>query len=251
MKRLDGPTQFVITGAERTGTNLLIGLINQYNGCYCGGELFNMAQIVKNLLPWKDINENDRPTLIALRQVDPVDFWQKLFQRRRDEGEQAIGFKLLYKHTLQCKPLVDALESDHNTRIVHMVRENQLRRYVSERQARAAGKWSYTYKDELVEMPSVVVSAVDLVKSILDTNQLEREFDKRFASHPCIKVTYENLARAPALVAADVIRFLGLNDAKVQPVTTFRKTGAEDISQVIQNYDELRSQIAQWASFFD
>lgn len=64
----DAARQFVIVGTERTGTNLLIGMLRD---CCAGGELFNSENIRKGIIPWPEIAEANRTELLALRKSDP------------------------------------------------------------------------------------------------------------------------------------------------------------------------------------
>lgn len=70
--------RFVIVAAERTGTNLLISLLNQCEHCFCGSELFNRANIANDRIPWHDIADSERTRLLALRRADSIGFWDEL-----------------------------------------------------------------------------------------------------------------------------------------------------------------------------
>ena len=59
--------KFVIVAAERTGTNLLVGLLNDYDRCFVGNELFNPVNISGDVIPWRDISPTDVPALGDLR----------------------------------------------------------------------------------------------------------------------------------------------------------------------------------------
>jgi hypothetical protein len=50
----------VIVAAARTGTNLLIGLLNDFEGCFVGSELFNDNNVSNDIIPWHDISDGLR-----------------------------------------------------------------------------------------------------------------------------------------------------------------------------------------------
>jgi hypothetical protein len=97
--------RFVIVATERTGTNLLVSLLDQHENCFCGNELFNPVTIRRDIIPWHGIEEPQRARLIALRRADLVKFWDELCAMRLSRGFRVVGFKLMYHHGPTEKPL--------------------------------------------------------------------------------------------------------------------------------------------------
>ena len=246
-----GPQRFIVTGPERTGTNLLVGLLNQYSGCYCGGELFNNGVIAKGGLPWIDIPEPERARLVALRVENPLAFLAELQAAAEARGHAVIGLKLLYTHGLGQPAVLEALAADKTVKVIHVTRRNLLRRLVSERQARALGMWSVGRGAGAIEMPKVAIDLAEVAKSLALTQQRQAAFEQTFAGHQVLRIVYEDLAARPAHVAARAAEFLGLPPLAKPPIVTLRKTGSEDLSQVLEGFAELRANFRQWASFFD
>jgi len=247
----EGPRRFIVTGPERTGTNLLVGLLNQYSGCYCGGELFNSGIIARGGLPWVDMPEPERARLVALRLENPLAFLAEVQSAAEAQGHTAVGLKLLYAHGLGQPTVLEALAADKTVKVIHVTRRNLLRRLVSERQARTLGKWSVGRGAAAVEMPKVAIELADLARSLALTRQRQATFEQTFAGHQVLHIVYEDLAARPAHVAARAAEFLGLPPLQKPPIITLRKTGSEDLSQVLEGYAELRANLRQWASFFD
>ena len=244
------PKKFVVVAAGRTGTNLLLGLLNDYDGCFVGNELFNPVHISNDFIPWRDIQEPERAALLELRQSDPVAFWKSLCDRSEAGGYRAIGFKLLYGHGLSQKALLDHLAGDDTISIVHIVRRNLLRRLVSERQAYATGKWAAGAAAPAEARPAVTSTMSEIVSSFQYMETQQAAFDSMFANHPMIKVVYEDLARRPFRTALRVAAFLGL---KYSPTATikYQKTGSENLSEALIDFDSLRAKFRRWSSFFD
>jgi len=244
-------TSFVVVGSERTGTNLLIGMLNQYPSCYCGGELFNSSQIEKDRMPWKYIADADLPRLVALRKTDPIALWRELCASSKKSGIRTAGFKLLYKHGLANEAILAELVADKDVSVIHVVRRNQLRRHVSERQARAAQKWAFGAAEPVPAMAVVEISVNDMVRSFQESANLRDDYDARFSSHRLFTVIYEDLSERPEETVGKVAEFLGLsaNGLKVRP--TFRKTGTDRIPDSLADYEALRAKFRLWSSYFD
>ena len=239
--------RFVIVGAERTGTNLLIGLLNQIEGLYCGNELFNPGQIAKDRIAWKDLGDR-REALLQRRRDDPVGFLDAL---RAGTAEPVTGFKLLYGHGLKLPALLEALAADKELHVLHVRRRNLLRRLVSERQARAASRWAAGSGTEAAPLPRVEIAPADLAADFREIELRQAEFAARFADHATLEIVYEDLAAAPERVALRAAAFLGLEAGGARPAVTFQKTGAESLADALGNADELRAQMRRWAAFFD
>jgi len=105
----------VIVAAARTGTNLLAGLLNDFEGCFVGSELFNDNNVSNDIIPWHDISDADRLAF------------------------QTVGFKLLYSQGLSQKDLLEHLVTDETVPIIHLKRRNLLRTHAR----RSDGEWYY------------------------------------------------------------------------------------------------------------
>jgi hypothetical protein len=159
-----GP-RFVIVTTARTGSNLLVSLLNNYKHCYCGGELFNNDNIAIDRIPWLEIPELERAKLLALRRTDATEFWNQLCAIGLSQGYRALGFKLMYVHTLGQKSLLENILADRSIRIIHLTRRNLLRRLVSEQQARETKQWVLIGKAERKPRPRVEIPCEAILKS--------------------------------------------------------------------------------------
>lgn len=242
---------FVIVAAPRTGTNLLIGLLNDFEGCFVGNELFNDKNISNDIIPWHDISDADWPVLLALRRRDPVVFWQTLCAHSANRGFQTVGFKLLYSQGLSQEDLLEHLVADETIPIIHIKRRNLLRRLVSERQASATGRWAVSATSAARAPPKVAITINDIVRSIGTTEAHQATFDSRFAEHPVLRLIYEDLARRPVRTAERVAEFLGLRAARNPPTVKYRKTGHEKLLDTMADFKSLRAKMRRWGSFFD
>jgi LPS sulfotransferase NodH len=250
-RKAEAVRRFVVIGAERTGTNLLISMLNQYQDCYCGNELFNPGQIAQEKLPWLDVDEATRERLVALRTEEPVGFLEELRSVAHARGFGVVGFKLMYNHALSHPELLDALTADASLRIIHVTRRNLVQRLVSERQARATKRWAVGRGDETPTMPKVEIDMADLVASLARTESRQAMFQEKFAGHETLNVIYEDIAARPERLAARAAEFLGLPPLQRSPIVKLRKMGAESLGDALIGADALRAQLRRWAAFFD
>lgn len=245
------PVRFVIVAAERTGTNLLIGLLNDFPAFFSGFELFNPVNIAKDIIPWGGIEAGELPALLDQRRSDPVGFWDALCKHAEAAGSDAVGFKLLYGHGLAQPELLDRLKADRSIRIIHITRRNLLRRIVSERQAVESGSWAQGVGAKAEPPGPVEISVRDLTNSFATILEQQETFERLFADHPILRIVYEDLANRPAEVARRAGEFLRLRDGPEKASVKYRKTGADDVADVLLGFDELRSTFRRWASYFE
>jgi LPS sulfotransferase NodH len=243
--------RFIIVAAERTGSNLLVGMLNDYDGCFCGNELFNFVNLSKDIIPWHDIPGVDLSALLVERKNDPVVFWNRLWVSSVRKGYSTIGFKLMYSHVASQKVLVEYLVADRAIRVIHLTRRNQLRRLVSEHQARATNEWAARWGANVEARPAVAISTNDIVNSFQKIEAQQAMVDSVFANHAVLRLVYEDLVQRPFQVAERVARFLGLCSLAKPTRLQYQKTGAENISEALTDFDALRAKLRRWASFFD
>jgi hypothetical protein len=242
--------RFVVVATDRTGTNLLLGMLREHPQCICGGELFNPVEIEKDRLGWH-ASEDELPGLLEKRRTDPLGLLDELYARGFASGGAAVGFKLMYWHGLIHRPVLDALAADASLKVIHVTRRNLLRRAVSEAQAKAMRRWSVSREVDLPDMPAVELDAAQLLESVVLTQDRETLYGQLFAQHDVLHVVYEDLAARPAVVAERTAAFLGLRPFPTPPAPTLQKTGAESLSDVLSNADALRARFRRWAAYFD
>ncbi len=246
-----GRVRFVVVGAARTGTSLLVSLLNANRECLCGGELFNEALVAEDIIPWRGLEESRRGELLDLRHVDAAKFWDSLSADEISPGRRAVGFKLLYWHGLERPSLLESLTADKSLRVIHITRRNLLRRAISERRAEMTDRWVVHRGAPIEPCPRVPLLAGELASSIARIEAHQREFDTLFADHPTLRVIYEDLANDPDRLAARASAFLGLEQSDCPVPIKYERTGASDLTDAVVGLEELRARVRRWASFFD
>lgn len=205
---------------------------------------------------------DNHPNAVCLTEMFNPDYTEKLYpfteytpeQQILDEyifheypsSVQAVGFCL---HRVGARfgnwpDLWSILEKMDDLYIISLRRENLLRRY-----------WSFqirTIQDLKNQSPEP--REFDKERLIADferqTSKI-REFDERFAHHPLLKITYEQMCNDYGPTMKQVQEFLGLPHVDLQPGTNRRLT--PKLTEKVTNYEQLKKEFAdtQWASFFD
>lgn len=245
------PTRFVLLGAERTGTNLLMGMLDSHPDCCTLNEVFNEFFIQSGSMPWFTPGMPEEPELIDLRISDPVRFIERLYATGAACGFRAIGFKLMYGQAESFPQVRDYLLSDPDIHIIHLKRRNLLRRFVSERQALAAGIWAQESGSRAPAPPAVELSAMECVWDLNDKEEHASKYGKMLTDRPNVfEAFYEHLAGDPVSVGRRGQQFLSLEpmgDVEIR----YRKTGSERLEDVVSNFAELKARFLRWASYFE
>jgi LPS sulfotransferase NodH len=247
----------VVLGTERSGTNLLGGLLDSHPKCTMGEELFNPTIIADHVVPWYIIgvgsffNEEECKEFDKLRAQNPIEFIDKIYSSASERGYSSVGFKYMYSHVLKHREVIEHLLADPDILFIHIIRRNLFRRFVSEKQAEASGIWAQqVYKNEIEHEPlkfefnHVIWDLFDKIGYI--------EYYKGYFSNKnnYIEVYYEDLASRPQAVANRVIRFLGL-EVQEELEVRWRKTGTDSLRKAVANYDVTKARLRHWLSFFE
>ncbi|MAT94607.1 MAG: hypothetical protein CME59_18705 [Halioglobus sp.] len=234
--------QFVIVGAPRTGSTLLVKTLNTLDDVRCHGELLGVNGVRGYEDGFDPANASQaqrdaRMTrLFEQRRADPLGF----IQQALSSDCAATGFKALYA-ALQhpdWQAVVDDLLS-RSTRFVHLLRNNELRRYVSEQILLAGGPIHSGAGGRSEQSVSVHID-IDAFASAREAMRNEaQQVRERLAGCPLLELDYEALSRDTAGTVAGVCRFLGVQVEPRAIVPALRKVGAADLRAVVSNYDEL------------
>ena len=119
-------TKFVIYGQSRSGSTLLVELINTHPDVQCDGELFN-----------EDAARIGNRVLLSLVRTFPIPY---LLHRRRRAAVKAYGFKLLFYHLPRTRQVMKILALT-GWKFVHVYRKNIARQSLSNIVAETTQRW--------------------------------------------------------------------------------------------------------------
>lgn len=236
-------TRFVIVGAARTGSTMLVRTLDGLAGVRCHGELLNpdgvrgYADGFDAFAATPQERKARADQLDGARSADPA-----AFVRDALAGDAAVnGFKALYSAFLDphWSPAIDDLRGDPGVKFVHLVRHNELRRYVSEQILHSGGTNHSAVGGRSNRSVRVTVD-IDAFCRSRDATRDERERARQLmAGHDVLEVGYEDMSGQPGEVIAGICAFLGVvvDPAAIEPA--LRKVGASDLRESVHNYDEL------------
>jgi LPS sulfotransferase NodH len=228
----DGFRRFIVLSRSRTGSNLLISLLDSHPDIRAEGEIFAKLE---------GRNYED-----VLRQA-----WG-----RQPFNVKAKGFKIFYYHPLDDEScgLRDDLVSMDDLYVIHLKRRNILRTLVSRKIAGLRDVWLVSSDNSAsTDRKDVSVSFTmdELNEAFRQTREWEEAADHDFRNHPLLSIAYEDLADGPTAAFRTVTDFLGVR--YMQPATELRKQNTRTLEETIANYDELKEAFArtEWAPFFE
>lgn len=242
--------QFILLSTPRTGTNLIVEMLNSHPDCLAGYELFSEVDIENNHLAWYLDNVTlDSPALCELRRRDPVRLIEELHALSVARGFKASGFKLMYYQAEDQPAVRDYLLQNSAIRVIHVKRHNRLRRLVSMRQAMASGDWRVVAGQRIAPQP-VRLSLEEIAWDIAEVKRYEREYGVLDDTQRVLHLYYEEMVQDIPGTARQLWSFLGLRAWSSVKIETL-KTGTATLRQSIANYAELQEQIAELSSYFD
>lgn len=190
--------------------------------------------------------------MAAERDRDPIKFLYKIVLDL--QGEKAVCLKLKHDELVrpEYKVLRDEIVNDRDFRIIHLRRENLLRRYLSWYIANNVTRVTLAVHGQAVpEIQPVVLEPCQCQKDFDTILAKEREFAELFAQHPGFRISYEEMITPGSEKLPALLDFMGVPRREL--TTTTQKLGSGDLRKVIANFDELRSYFADspYSKFFE
>jgi len=242
--------RFLILSTARSGTNLLVDLLNSHPDCLCGYEIFSRVHLASDHIPWPLEDLPDLGALCALRHSDPVALVDRLDRLTRARGYRAVGFKLMYIEAEETPTIREHLLADPGIRVVHVHRRQSLRRLVSLRRAQRTGEWLVRDGEPQTRPPPVRLTLRDIVNEFEYLREQEQSYAALDATHPVLHLTYEDMIVDLRATARELFGFLGLRPWDQWTAGTV-KTGTDSLREAIANYDELKRKVIELAASFE
>lgn len=231
----------MVLSRARSGSNLLMSLLNSHPNVYGRGEVFTHL--------------HGRETTTTLDEVFA----------RYPHYTEAVGFKLFYYHPIdgtesERRDLWQQLIEMGDLHIIHLRRKNLLRTLTSKKIALKQGVWKSTLSraidpdERAIVLPvqkQVNFTQAELEQAFQESDVWQSEAKNMFSQHPFLEVFYEDLAENIELEFQQVSNFLDLK--YVQPHTKLKRQNPEKLEALIENYAELRKHFSNslWSSYFE
>ena len=221
---------FVVITRSRTGSNLLMSLLNSHPNIVAKGELFRS-------LDGKSCKET----------------WVNTFVNMPKQIKY-FGFKIFYYHPLDSndKEIWDYIKEDKSIRLIHLTRDNMLKTVVSREIADRTNTWTNKWgkniqlSDKQVEIDiDYCLNEFEITKE--SENSTKNEYNREFF----IELTYEDLIKDNQKMMNEVFNFLELKETKVK--SGYKKQNKEKLEELIVNYKDLYEAIkrTKWSYLLD
>jgi len=235
--------RFVIVGAPRTGSTLLVRTLNSLSGVRCHGELLqrNVVRGLEDGFDPEQATAEERKAraqrLYDAREAGPVDF----IEQALSGDSLAIGLKITYEIFFdeRWRAVIERLVGNSDTRFIHLKRHNDLRRYVSEEILYAGGPNHSGAGGRAEQAVQINVDIDAFLTRQGAINDAEKSFRSMVAGRDVLDVSYEAMAED---IGREVSRVCAFLDPAIDASGTqaaLSKVGAKDLRETVSNVDEL------------
>ena len=279
---IDGGTDyrpFILLCDTRTGSTMLSSFLSSHPHALMFAELFRADLFDHAPFDRPGFRRRSRdPDVVERRRTDPVAFLERDVFTTYPAAMNAVGFKLIYSHGRSERMWWDDPDDDFrwnpgrrvwweaesdlwahlkqrtDVAVVHLTRENLLRRVLSSVMAKQTGRWGAGVTggvaDAQDERPAVRIDP-ELCRSEFEvyTRKVD-EANDWFADHDVLSLTYEGVLADRTAKLRRLQTFLGLEPLPLQTQT--QKQEKRPLHEAIANYDELRRHFEDtpWSRFF-
>lgn len=235
--------KFVILSAPRTGSTLLVKTLNTVPGICCHGELF-LPKHVRGLEDGFDAlnatpeQRQARATeLLRARESDQVEFIANALNRPGG----AVGLKIIYEDLLKprWRTVLTWMLEQPDMHFIHLVRDNALRRYISERVMQEGGAIHSGMGGGSKRKVQVSIDPLAFEGRCKEIALEAQRVERALVDKPILQVQYESLAKNLPSSVANICRFLGMEVSELQVEPALQKVGHQDLQAAVLNYQEL------------
>jgi LPS sulfotransferase NodH len=225
---------FVLLAEMRTGSNFLEANLNTLPDTACYGEAFNPHFIGK-------LNQDSAfGVTLAQREADPT----LLLRQMRAQGPSLTGFRYFHDHDPRVLPLV--LADERCAKII--LTRNPVESYVSLKIAQATGQWKLTQAKRL-KTAKAQFDGPEFTAHLaqLQEFQLALMHGLQTSGQTAFYIDYEDINDTDVLNG--LARFLGIDATFAAPDDTLKKQNPEDISEKVENFEEMAAALSQLDRF--
>ncbi len=218
----------------RTGSNFLEANLNAIPGIACHGEAFNPHFIGK-------LNQTEAFGItLQQREADP----DLLLRQMRAQSPGLSGFRYFHDHDPRILPGV--LADPCCAKII--LTRNPVESYVSWKIAQATGQWKLTQAKRLKTAKAHFDTAEFTAHlAQLQAFQMRLMHGLQTSGQTAFYIDYEDINDTDVLNG--LARFLGVEAALTAPDATLKKQNPEDISEKVENFEEMAVALSQLDRF--
>lgn len=232
--------RFLIICAARTGSTMLRWMLNSHPKICCHGEVFSLPSIRGFVGISDDETAPIFHMLQKIRSMDPVSFLEHYVFC---PGQfPVVGAKIQYASLQEpaWKSLFKKILSDYDIRIVHLIRENKLKRFVSHYIAAQKTHVNLALtRDQIPQPVRITLSPEECINDLIETEKAENRFREFFKIHQVFEITYEQILDSKSYKLNELQNFLGVVPTKLKMKTL--KLNSDNLKDLIENYHELKN----------
>lgn len=213
--------KFIIITYARTGSNLLMSYLDSHKMLEARGELF------------RDI-----------RGSNSRDVWNNFFSKK-SKNIKFAGFKLFYTHPFHTddKAVWDIIANDKDIRIIHLVRKNKIRTYLSGEIAKKTDRWTRKGNNSItLDEKRIEIDFDNFFGRLDDIDKYENRTREDYKNHQFIEICYEDLVSNKDKTLNKVYNFLGVT-TKSAAKSNYKKQNSESLKELIMNFDQFNSKV--------
>ncbi|MBE9080343.1 sulfotransferase [Romeria aff. gracilis LEGE 07310] len=248
--------KFIVLTRPRSGSNLIGDYLGSSSQIALSGEIF---QNLKKRIIWNywQPQKYKSPETLALRRDHPIRFLEDIVFRPYPVHLQAVGFKLFYSQARSPRQDVvwDYLKSDSTIKVIHLIRHNLLKVYLS-RQLATKNK-SFIQRRRLFSRSEpapaqapIRLSYENCVEEFEKSILWQQEMRTFFSDHVVEEVVYEDFLKDKKSTLDNLQLFLGARPERLR--TSLLRQSKQSLADSIENYWELKEKFSDtpWADFF-
>ncbi len=236
------PIPFMIFATQRTGSNWLMGMLDNHPAIASYDELLDGdgsdwgRQDLEFFKPYCARHRKRDRRIGRARWL--FRYLNKLYSPQPDI--EAVGMKLMYNQLWHNASILIYMMR-HRVRVVHLVRMNRFDILLSEETAEARQRY-HAWQGDAVETPTVTLDPQKVISwlRILEYRVRIARCILKLLPIRHIEVSYEQLTAEPSLVY-EVLSFIGVEAQAESPSLTsgFRKLNTDKRHDIIENYAEI------------
>lgn len=230
---------FVILGSPRSGSNLLVELLNSHSSICCHAELYSEKgaySVEKHCFC-----ANDSKRLLWLRDRFPRVFLKWIWLKPR-KG-QTVGFKIFsYQASRVLRLVLDRVA----TKKIILYRKNFLRSELSHQIACMTDEWQR--KESATKKRTVNFDLASFHRRFAEVRKHEREWEEHMIAtgQDFIKISYESISgESRAEELNRVFDFLELPRIDVRSIQTkLKKQNPYGLKELVTNFEEVEASLS-------
>ncbi len=254
--------QFIILSTARTGSNLLISLLNKNTKVKTDGEIFNFFSLKKenlisvlnnpknylnrhlksnNLVEAKGFkifyNHCLKGCLNFFRQKKSEKDFNQKFLKDLYKNEEILNQINIEEKEEKIEEIWNLIKNNKNIKVIHLKRLNILNTFISLKTAFLTNMWVTKNTNEISD-PILKLDYEECLNFFKRIKNYEKKYDEFFSDHEKIEVTYEELVNNQEVIMRKIFVFLEVE--YVEGKSALKKQSKKSLKDRIQNYYELK-----------